>query len=206
RRGGDRAAHRRLPPTRHHAGDGDALTGSDGAGRPTAADRAGTAGSGMRRLPWMLLRTHAREPAQAVLMLLGLALSVAVVLAVDLGIDSARTAFGQSRQALSGGATHQLIGESGRIDQTWLAQLRREAPTRSAPMIEASLVAIGADGGTERRLRLLGIDPLSEFAFRPWLLQGGEAGADSDVSGGLIGAGEQVLIDSASAARLGVDN
>lgn len=54
------------------------------------------------RLVLTLWNAHRRAPGQALLMLLGLALSVAVVVAIDLAVDSARGAFLESRRAQFG--------------------------------------------------------------------------------------------------------
>jgi len=139
-------------------------------------------------MPLQLIRSlwnaHRRAPGQALLMLLGLALSVAVVVAIDLAVDSARGAFLESRRALSGAASHQILGDGVEVPARVLASLRAQGLWRSAPMIEREVQQVGSG----QRLRLLGIDPLSEAALRPWLGAGfraapnaeGDADAESD--------------------------
>jgi putative ABC transport system permease protein len=156
------------------------------------------------RLVRALWNAHRRAPAQALLMLLGLALSVAVVVAIDLAVDSARGAFLDSRRALSGAATHQLIADGGEVPAAQLVALRAEGLWRSAPLIERE--ALHTESGT--RLRLLGIDALSEAALRPWLA--GRLGAADDASVGinpaaLIGRADAALLAQPLAARLGLN-
>ena len=69
-------------------------------------------------------------------MLLALSLSVAVVVAIDLSIDSARSAFSDARRALSGSATHQIVSDGAPVPDSLLAQLRREGVRASAPVID----------------------------------------------------------------------
>ena len=52
-----------------------------------------------------------RHPWQLVLSLLGIVIGVAVIVAVDLANSSARKAFLMSMDAITGAATHQVIGE-----------------------------------------------------------------------------------------------
>ena len=54
------------------------------------------------------LRYGLRHPWQLGLSLLGIALGVAVVVSIDLSIDSARRAFVLSNQAVLGTTTHRL--------------------------------------------------------------------------------------------------
>ncbi len=155
------------------------------------------------RLVAVLWNAHRRAPAQALLMLLGLALSVAVVVAIDLAVDSARGAFLDSRRALSGSATHQLVADGGAVPAGQLLALRAQGLWRSAPMIERD--ALHSESGT--RLRLLGIDPLSEAALRPWLA--GRVGAPRATTAAidpaaLIGRDDVALMPQPLATRLGL--
>lgn len=156
------------------------------------------------RLPLLLWNAHRRAPGQALLMLLGLALSVAVVVAIDLAVDSARGAFLDSRRALSGSATHQISADGGVVPAALLAGLRSQGLWRSAPLIEREV--LHADSGA--RLRLLGIEPLSEAALRPWLA--GRVGATRERDAGridpgaLIGRPDAVLLPQRLGTRLGL--
>jgi putative ABC transport system permease protein len=155
----------------------------------------------LRRLLLALYHGHRRAPGQALLMLLGLSLSVAVVVAIDVSIGSARAAFAEARQALSGAATHQIVSDAGPVPGPVLEELRRQGLHRSAPAID--LEAIHAGDG--RRLRLLGIDPLSEAQLRPWLASGkAGAGTPPGLYSELIGDADGVLIAAGMAQQLGL--
>lgn len=158
-------------------------------------------------MPLQLVRAlwnaHRQAPGQALLMLLGLATSVAVVVAIDLAVDSARSAFLDSRRALSGAATHQIVADGGEVSMAQFADLRARGLWRSAPLIEREALAL--PGG--QRLRLLGVDPLSESTLRPWLGGGVRSpanGPNSSSPGALIGRSDAALLPEALARTLGV--
>jgi len=105
-------------------------------------------------------RWLARHPAQTWLSIIGIALGVAVVLAVDLANESARRGFQRSLAQVTGPATHQIEAASGAIPEQTYADLRLTHGLRKAtPVIDAS-IRIG-----ERRLTLLGIDPIAAAAM-----------------------------------------
>ena len=110
------------------------------------------------------LRDLLRRPLHTELMVLGVALGVAVVIAIDLANAAARRGFARSTEAVVGRATHQLRGGPSGIPQDLLRRVRVEAGLReSAPVVEGVVTAI--DLG-RRPLRVLGIDALSEGPFR----------------------------------------
>ena len=53
-----------------------------------------------------------RRPWQMALSVLGITLGVAVVVAIDLGNQSAKHAFNLSSNAVTGKATHQIVGRA----------------------------------------------------------------------------------------------
>lgn len=100
-------------------------------------------------------------------MVMGVALGVAVIVAIDLANLSASTAFSISRQALTGRTTHQIVGGSTGIDQAIYRDLRIEKGIRSsAPVIESIAVSPDLD---DMPLRILGVDPIAEAPFREYL-------------------------------------
>jgi putative ABC transport system permease protein len=113
-------------------------------------------------------RDFLRRPWQSGLMILGVALGVAVVIAIDLANTSARRAFDLSTQAVTGRTTHQLLGTTSLgIPQDLYRQVRVEWRYRlSAPIVEGFGLAPDLDG---QPLRLLGIDPVAEAPFRTYL-------------------------------------
>ena len=69
-------------------------------------------------------RYHLRHPAQFGLALAGVALGVAVVVAIDLANESARRAFTVATDATAGAATDQITGDSNGFDEALIARLR----------------------------------------------------------------------------------
>lgn len=143
-----------------------------------------------------LLGIHRREPLQALLLLGGLALSLAVVVAIDLAIGNARAAFSEAREALSGAASHRLLAVERHVDEAVYGELRRRG-LRAAPVLQGTL-----DLDDSRRIGVLGIDPLAELSLRPRLLQGA---GDTAQAAGLLAGKAPVALGRGLAARLGVE-
>jgi putative ABC transport system permease protein len=154
-------------------------------------------------------RWLARHPAQTWLSIIGIALGVAVVLAVDLANESARRGFQRSLAQVTGPATHQIEAASGTIPEQTYADLRLTYRLRQAtPVIDGS-IRIG-----ERRLTLLGTDPIAAAAMgnaqvaapAPELIRLltqpdslALAPADADRLG--VAAGDEISVDAAGQAR-----
>lgn len=112
------------------------------------------------------LRDLARRPLHTGLMVLGVALGVAVVVAIDLANTSARRGFERSTQAVAGRATHRVLGGPSGLPQEVYRRIRVEAALReSTPVVEGYAVAPDLD---RQPLRLLGLDPLSDAPFRAY--------------------------------------
>jgi putative ABC transport system permease protein len=102
-----------------------------------------------------------RHPWQLALALLGICVGVAVIVAVDLANASARKAFLLSMDAVTGEATHQVIGGPRGVNENIYTELRVEHGIRDiAPVVEGTVVVDG------RSFSLLGIDPFAEQAIR----------------------------------------
>jgi putative ABC transport system permease protein len=137
------------------------------------------------------LGVYRQHPWQSLLMLVGMVLSVAVVVAIDLVIVSAQRGFELSQRALTGDASHSVLREGDWLEESLLATLRRDMGVRPAlPVLELSAVA--EDG---KRLRLIGVDLLAEAQLRPWLAGAG-AGSDLDLSTLLDGSPRVMITDS----------
>jgi putative ABC transport system permease protein len=107
------------------------------------------------------LRHLRRHPWQTWLSIVGIALGVAVIVAVELANQSARQAFLLSAESLTGKATHQIVAGAAGIAEDFYRELRIERGVRlSAPVVEG---LVQVDGET---LLLVGIDPLAEQPFR----------------------------------------
>jgi putative ABC transport system permease protein len=106
-------------------------------------------------------RHQRRHAWQTALAILGIALGVAVVMAVGLANQSASRAFAITMEQISGRVTHQIIGGPNGLPEQLYTQLRlQQAHLKSAPVVEG-IVRIG-----EEQFTLLGLDPLSEQPFR----------------------------------------
>ena len=139
-----------------------------------------------------------RHPLQILFALVGVALGVAVVTAIDLANSSADRAFRLSADALAGRATHQVVGGPNGLAEEFYAQIRRAGSwPQSAPVVEGYAAVPEQPGLT---LRILGIDPFAEGPFRNY-----SPGIDgrTDV-GRLLTAADTILLNQATAARLGL--
>ncbi|MCB0245777.1 MAG: FtsX-like permease family protein [Anaerolineae bacterium] len=114
-----------------------------------------------------------RHPWQSVLMIVGITLGVAVMVAIDLANVSASQAFDLSTEAVAGRATHQIVGGPQGLDESVYVALRRAGLANdgiaSAPIISdyVSSPQLG-----NRPVQLLGIDPFAEAPFRNYVTDG----------------------------------
>jgi len=127
---------------------------------------------------------------------LGIALGVAVVVAVDLTNASAQRAMQWSVERMTGNATHQLIGPPTGIPESFYVRLKIEwGYSRAAPRIEG----FGEIDGD--LYEVVGIDPFAEGAFQRF---NGIAIGDTSLTGLLTQRGAFVTGD-ATARALGVE-
>lgn len=116
---------------------------------------------------WRYLAAHRWQSA---LMVLGIALGVAVMVAIDLANASASRAFELSTEAVTGKATHQILGDPEGMDERIYSQLRLEgAVDLAAPVVT---VYLSAPQLGNRPFQLLGIDPFADAPFRAYLRGG----------------------------------
>jgi putative ABC transport system permease protein len=141
------------------------------------------------------LRYLARHPWQSWLSVIGIALGVAVVVAVDVANHSARAAFQLSVERISGRATHQIEGAGGGIPEELYVRLRLEQGARpAAPVLEGTVRISG------RTFTLLGLDP---FAALPLLEPGSRPSALSLPD--LLTRPGALLLGEADASGLGLE-
>ena len=102
------------------------------------------------------------------LSILGVALGVTVVIAVDLASSSAGRAFERSMQLVAGSATHQLTGgPEGLPDSLYSALKKTPGLPPMAPAVQGYLTIRGEN---RRTMMLLGLDPFAEQGFRPFVI------------------------------------
>jgi putative ABC transport system permease protein len=107
------------------------------------------------------LRHLLHHPAQLGLALLGLALGVATITAVDIATASSGRAFELSMRAVNGAATHELSGGPGGIGDGLYAEWRLAGTgIHMAPLVEGYVVVAW------QTMQLIGIDPVVDAAVR----------------------------------------
>ena len=117
-------------------------------------------------------------------MILGIALGVAVVIAVDLANASASRGFDLSAEAVAGKSTHQISGGSQGLDEALYTRLRSAGlGIPMAPVLDVYTSSPQLGGGP---LQLLGVDPFVEGAFRSYF--GSGAGNYSGNPAEIVGA------------------
>ncbi len=122
------------------------------------------------------LRHFLKHPWQMALSVLGITLGVAIVVAIDLGNQSAKRAFSLSRDAVVGKATHQIVGGPGGLAEDVYAMLRMELGVRnSAPLVAG--YGYLEDG---RALRFIGVAPFADSQFRPYIGGSSYSGAPDE--------------------------
>ncbi len=128
-----------------------------------------------------------RHPWQMLLCVLGVALGVAVVVAIDLANASARRAFQLAGDTVAGQATHQIVGGPTGLPETIYPMIRRQFPALdAAPIVEGYVNAPTLGPGV---YQLFGIDPFAEAPFRPYLASNGSV----DLAALLIKPGAALL-------------
>src|SRR4028118_310536 len=96
-----------------------------------------------------------RHPWQIGLSILGVALGVAVVVAIDIANTSARRAFALSTETVTGRTTHQIVGGSQGVDETIYRELVVQGVVaQAAPVVEGYVSGAAANLGP---LQIFGI-------------------------------------------------
>jgi putative ABC transport system permease protein len=113
----------------------------------------------------LVLRPILREPMRTTLTILGIAVGVAVVVAIALSNQSALRAFSESVDAVAGRANYQIVSDAG-LREDVLRALQPFWPrgVRFAPVIDAE----GIIEPSQQPVRLLGVDLLSDLHFRDY--------------------------------------
>jgi putative ABC transport system permease protein len=130
------------------------------------------------------------------LSVLGVALGVAVVVAIDLANVSAERAFELSAETVAGKATHQVVGAGATLDDDVYRRIRVDERYRqSAPVVQGYATVPGSN----RTFQLLGVDPFAEGPFRPY------AGPDADLElSTFMAQPNTVMMAAPTAEELGV--
>jgi len=109
----------------------------------------------------LVLRRFSRHPWQMLLGITGIALGVAVVLAIDLTNASSERAFIMANQSVAGDINHQITSSVGYIDESFFAELRvKHGLRRLMPIVEGRVRT-----GSGEYYRLIGLDPVASIGF-----------------------------------------
>ncbi|MEA2488876.1 MAG: putative transport system permease protein [Acidobacteriota bacterium] len=114
----------------------------------------------------LVLRPIVREKIRTTLTVLGNAVGVAVVVAIQLANQSALRAFQESVDAIAGRANYQLVPDVAPLDESVLLRLQPlwNEGVRFAPVIDAE----GQVEPSQMPIRLLAVDLFSDLHFRDY--------------------------------------
>ncbi len=114
----------------------------------------------------LVLRPIVKEKTRTLLTVAGIAVGVAVVVAIQLANQSALRAFRESVDAVAGRANYQIVPEAGALRETVLLKLQPfwDRGVRFAPVIDVE----GVDEATQQPVRMLAVDLLSDLHFRDY--------------------------------------
>jgi len=151
-----------------------------------------------------ILRRLTTERMRTAVAVGGIALGVAVVLAIRLANQSSVSGFASALDAMSGAASLEIVAPAGGIDEQRLAQLDWLSEFGAvSPVIEGDVVARASQGGPEA-LRVLGVDILRDLAFREYRLiqfSGGQGQPRPQEFLRLLVDSEAVVLTAAFAGR-----
>ena len=144
-----------------------------------------------------------RRPLQSIFLILGVAIGVAMIVAIDLANGSAQRAFELGAESVTGRATHTITGGPSGLDEALYVQLRTQQGVRnSAPVVEDYITAVELDA---QPMRLFGVDPFAEQPFRSYLGLGDQSQAPAaDYLSELMATPNTVLLSAAVAQRSGL--
>lgn len=150
-------------------------------------------------------RYISRRFLQSVLFVLGVALGVAMVIAIDVANGSASRAFSLSSASITGAATHQIVGGTAGISTDLYRQIRVDLGIRTSAPVVTEYIRAPSLG--DQPLRLLGVDPFAEPPFRAYLTTmrvDGERQIAFDALTAFVAQPGAVLISETLAARFDV--
>ncbi|HEX9160812.1 MAG TPA: ABC transporter permease, partial [Thermoanaerobaculia bacterium] len=114
----------------------------------------------------LVLRPLLHEKLRTSLTVLGIAVGVAVIVAIQLANQSALRAFRESVDAVAGRANYQIVADAGVLDENLLLRLQWlwGHNGRFAPVIDVE----GIVQRSQLPIRLLAVDLLSDLHFRDY--------------------------------------
>ncbi len=151
------------------------------------------------RLAWRRARRH---PLQYLLFIVGVAIGVAMMVSIDLANGSARRAFALSTDAITGKATHRIVGGPTGLDERVYRDIRVVAGfSPAAPVVEGY---VGIPQLSGQPLRLVGIDPFAEPPFRDYFAPAAGGALDANALTTFLTEPNSVILSADAAADAGV--
>jgi putative ABC transport system permease protein len=130
------------------------------------------------------LRYYRRHSLLSLLCLMGIALGVGILVAVQLINDSALASFSSTVDFLAGRATHSVVSKYGRIEENLFVRLWSNSKIKAAaPVIQVMANVVEVPG---EPVQFVGIDPFLDRDFRTLLPPPGHAVALSDLFAGPV--------------------
>lgn len=137
------------------------------------------------------LRQVSRHFLQTVLLIFGIALGVAGVVAIDIAKTSVSKSFELSTTVLTSRSTHQITGSDFKIPQSIFTRLRTDLGIHSsAPVITTHVFVKELNDAS---LTMMGIDPFSETQFRQFSVLA-QPGSGNKGLANLLDASSGILI------------
>ena len=129
----------------------------------------------------LVLRPLLREKVRTALTILGIAVGVAVIVAIQLANSSALRAFSESVDAIAGRANFQIAGDAAPLDESVLLKLQPlwSDGVRFAPVIDIE----GIVEPSQQPIRILGVDLLSDLHFRDYRYASISGAAPAETAG-----------------------
>ncbi len=126
---------------------------------------------------WFIVRRLLDEPLRSATTILGIALGVAVIVAIQLTTASSLAGFETALNTVSGRTSLEIVGTGIGVDELRLPELGwlRELG-EVAPVVEGDVV-VRQPGRPRETLRVLGVDILRDRAFRDYQLLEWEGGS-----------------------------
>ncbi|MBX7213684.1 MAG: FtsX-like permease family protein [Thermoflexales bacterium] len=148
------------------------------------------------------LRFFLRRPLQSILCVFGVALGVAVIIAIDLANGSASRAFALSAETVAGRSTHSVTAGEAGLDVSVYRMLRVDLGVReAAPVVDGYALAEQLD---RQPIRILGIDVFAEAPFRSYLGDTGGGARNAQALDAFLTRPDTILIGRGLAQRYGL--
>lgn len=144
---------------------------------------------------------YKKNPLSLALLVLGIALGVALVVSIDIANSSVEKSFQISSDIITGKTTHQIVGTYGDVNQSIYVRLRNKLGLKQVAPVITGRTIVRELGN--RKMQILGIDPLAESGFRTYsVVQQGNRfdGAISE----LMSIPNQVLLHSSVKQKYGL--